>query len=411
MKKQLFYNLFKVTNLLKICYILVSLIVLWSFTSCKQEELRTYINQSDTPPEAVSDVEVESMPGAAKITYKLPKNSLDLLYVQASYEIRPGVKEEEATSFYGNSILVQGFGDTANHKVELVSVDRSGNKSEPVVVVVKPLLPPVQQVYDSLSYSPDFGGIRVLTKNTSEANLMVGVLIKNSLGEWVDYDREYSALPDMSFSVRGLPAEYTTFGVYVRDRWHNYSDTVVKQFVPLFEQELNTNNFQELALPGDDKTNTWSVYGLWDGKPGKHNGIHSSNGTPSHYQFSIAELGKKAKISRFKLWGIFDGREYSSANVKGFEIWGSNSPSPDGSFTGWTLMGTFEVKKSSGLPVGQLSNEDIATAAAGDGFDMPFNAPAVRFIRINVLSTFSTPPNAQTGDIWLTQVAFWGQVE
>lgn len=409
--KQLFYNIFRNTKKMKALYTLVCLIGIWSFNSCKQDDLRTYIDHSKTPPEAVSDVKAESLPGAAKITYKLPKNSLGLLYVQANYEIRPGVKQESATSFYGDSLLVEGFGDTLEHKVEIVSVDRSGNKSEPVTIMVKPLMPPVQQVFDSLTYFADFGGIRVITKNPSEANLMVGVVLKDSLGEWVDYDRAYSALPDINFSVRGLPANTTTFGVFVRDRWFNYSDTLFKNLVPLYEQEIDPNHFQKLALPGDDATNTWHVAGLWDGKPGGHNGVHSSNGTPSHYQFSIVAPDAKAKISRFKVWGIFDGREYSSANVKDFEIWGSNNPDPDGSFNGWTRMGTFEVVKQSGLPTGQLSNEDIATAASGFEFDMPYSAPSVRFIRINVLSTFSTPANSSVGDVWLTQVAFWGQVE
>lgn len=410
MRKYLFF-IRSVAKVSGMRYASLLLLALCCFTSCKDDNLRTYIDHGTTAPAAVTDVKVESLPGAASITYTLPKNSLDLLYVQANYEIRPGVKQQALTSFYGDSILVQGFGDTAEHEVKLVSVDRSGNKSDPVIVKVKPLLPPVRQVYDSLSYSADFGGIRVITKNPSEAKLMIGVLIKDSLGEWVDYDRAYSGLADISFASRGLPAKPTVFGVYVRDRWKNYSDTLIQNFVPLFEKQLDPNNFQELSLKGDDKTNTWSVPGLWGGNPGGHNGVRSSNGTPSHYQFSITKTGKTAKISRFKIWGIFDGREYSSANVKDFEIWGSNNPAQDGSFDGWTLMGTFEVEKASGLPTGQLSNEDIATAAAGFEFDMPFSAPAVRFIRINVLSTFATPPNSDKGDIWLTQVAFWGQVE
>ena len=390
---------------------LVAVLATCSLVSCKEEEQHGYLEHDTTPPEAVSNVQVEPLPGAADISYSLPENSLDLLYVKARYEIRPGVKQEASTSFYGTSILVAGFGDTAEHKVELVSVDRSGNMSEPVEVNVKPKYPPVQQVYDSLTYAADFGGIRIISGNPSKADLMVGVLIKDSLGDWVDYDRTYSALREINFTSRGLPAELTSFGVYVRDRWHNYSDTLIQDLVPLFEEQLDPNNFQALALPGDDETNTWSIPGLWDNNPGGHNGVRSSNGTPSHYQFSIVRPGQKAKISRFKIWGIFDGREYTSANIKDFEVWGSDAPASDGSFDGWTLMGTFEIKKPSGLPSGQLSNDDKSMAAAGFEFDMPFEAPAVRYIRINVLSTFASPPNSETGDIWMTEVAFWGQLE
>lgn len=388
---------------------LSTLVILWSlicFSSCKDDNLRTYIEHDGTPPEPVTNVRVETLPGGAKITYDLPQdNELDLLYVKAIYEIRPGVSQEQSTSFYDHTILVQGFGDTDKHEIELISVDRSGNESEPVVIEVKPLTPPVEQVYESLDYEPDFSGIRVSLNNDAESDIMVGILIKNTDGDWESYDKEYTSLPEKVFSVRGLKAEPTTFGIYVRDRWMNFSDTMVKSLTPLYEEEVDKNDFRELSLPGD-ASNTWDLPGLWDQKYGTHEGIRSddNNGLPAHYQFSI---GERYKISRFRFWGIIDGREYSSNNIKEFEICGSNNPTDD--FSGWTLMGTFEVKKPSGLPPGEYTNEDRATAAAGDEFTMPFDAPSVKYIRINVLSTFSSPRNSPSGGIWLTEVTFWGQ--
>lgn len=385
---------------------LVVLSFLVCFSSCKEDNLRTFIEQDDSPPKPVSNVKTEALPGAAMITYDLPEDDdLDLLYVKAIYEIRPGVRQEQSTSFYDHEILVQGFGDTDEHEVKLISVDRSGNESQPVTVVVKPLTPPVKLVYESLDYESDFSGIRLSLSNSAEADIMVGILVKDEDGDWKPYDKDYTSLPEKIFSVRGLESVPTTFGVYVRDRWLNFSDTMVKRLTPLFEEQADKNSFQELALPGD-ASNSWDLSGLWDEKYGTHEGIRANdnNGLPAHYQFSI---GERYKISRFRLWGIIDGREYSSNNIKAFEIWGSDSPTDD--FSGWTLMGTFEVKKPSGLPPGQYTNEDRATAAAGDEFTMPFDAPSVKYIRINVLSTFSSPPNSPSGGIWLTEVTFWGQ--
>lgn len=385
---------------------LVVLSFLVCFSSCKEDNLRTFIEQDDSPPKPVSNVKTEALPGAAMITYDLPEDDdLDLLYVKAIYEIRPGVRQEQSTSFYDHEILVEGFGDTDEHEVKLISVDRSGNESQPVTVVVKPLTPPVKLVYESLDYESDFSGIRLSLSNSAEADIMVGILVKDEDGDWKPYDKDYTSLPEKIFSVRGLESVPTTFGVYVRDRWLNFSDTMVKRLTPLFEEQADKNSFQELALPGD-ASNSWDLSGLWDEKYGTHEGIRANdnNGLPAHYQFSI---GERYKISRFRLWGIIDGREYSSNNIKAFEIWGSDSPTDD--FSGWTLMGTFEVKKPSGLPPGQYTNEDRATAAAGDEFTMPFDAPSVKYIRINVLSTFSSPPNSPSGGIWLTEVTFWGQ--
>src|SRR3546814_16969533 len=76
--------------------------------------------------------------------------------------------------------------------------------------------------------------------------------------------------------------------------------------------------------------------------------------------------GERAKLSGIRIWGIRKGREYSSGNIREFEIWGSDDPSPDGSYDGWTLMGEYEVIRPSGLSVGdELTTEDIATAEAG----------------------------------------------
>lgn len=377
--------------------------------SCKEQNYWSYLEHDDTPPGEVTNVEVTPLPGGAKITYDLPEGDFDLLYVMAKYEIRPGVKQETSASFYDQELLVQGFGNIDKHEVELYTVDRSGNKSKPIVIEVTPLKSPVLQVYDSLNIQPDFGGVRTYIKNLSKADLMIGVLVKDDLGDWQDLDAYYTSLPETNFAVRNLDAISTTFGVFVRDRWQNYSDTLIKTLIPLHEQELDKNKFAQLALP-NDASNGWTFKGLWDGVPGTHQGIRSddNNGMPGHYQFS---LGTKAKISRFKLWGIIDGREYSSNNIKEFEIWGSNDPGSDGEFDSWELMGTFEVQKPSGLPDGEYTEDDRAQAQAGDDFDMPFDAPAVKYIRINVLSTFASPKNSQTGGIWLTEVSFWGQVQ
>lgn len=389
----------------------VSLCLLMIFASCKQDNYWTYIEHDATPPGEVSNIKVEPLPGGAVISYDLPKGDLDLLYVMAKYEIRPGVKLEASSSFYDNSLVIHGFGDIKEHDVELYTVDRSGNRSKSVIKKVIPLKAPVIQVYDSLEVRADFGGIRTYINNPSKENLMVGVMIRDEFGDWKDFDAFYTGLPISSFAARGLKAVPTEFGIYIRDRWMNYSDTLVETFTPLHEEELDKSQFSELSLPGDGGS-TWSLSGLWDGGLGTHSGIRApdNNGVPAHYQFQISK-NNKMKISRFKMWGIIDGREYSSNNIREFEIWGSNDPGSDGEFDSWILMGSFEVKKPSGLPDGEYTEDDRAQAQAGDDFDMPFDAPAVKYIRLNVLSTFSVPRNSETGGIFLTEMSFWGQAQ
>lgn len=378
-------------------------------SACKQDNLRTPVENDGVAPDPISDVRIDNLHGSARISYTLPADQ-DLLYVQADYEIREGVKEEKKASFYDNSMVLEGFGDTTEHKVDLYAVDRGGNKSQVVTVTVKPLLSPVQQAYDSLSYVEDFGGVTVSFKNETQANIVITVMIKDSTGTWVDYDKDYTSQAGGNFSVRGLDPVPTVFGVFIQDRWDNHSDTLVKTLTPLFEEEMDKNKFKVLAFDTDTK-NDWALTGLWDNNTvATTAGFHSENnaGFPQTFTF---DMGVKAKLSRFRIWPVHDGREYSSSNIKQFEVWGSNAPNPDGSFDGWILLNNYEVVKPSGLPVGTLSNEDQETAANGIEFIVPLDAPAVRYIRFKILSTFASPPNSATGGAWLLELAFWGQTE
>jgi len=75
--------------------------------------------------------------------------------------------------------------------------------------------------------------------------------------------------------------------------------------------------------------------------------------------------------------------------MKRFEIWGSANPSLTGTFDDtWSLLGSYEVVKPSGLPYGTDNSVDQATAAAGFSWNIDINAPKVRYLRIRCLENF-----------------------
>ncbi len=374
--------------------------------ACKESDLRKPLEGAGEKPGVVTDVQVVNQPGGAKITYGLP-NSADILYVTADYEIRPGVKEQAVSSLYDNSLLVQGFSDTLNHDVVLTVVNRGGNESDPVKVNIRPQIAPILQVYKELTYIEDFGGITVNFINTNKADLSISVLRKDSIGDWTDYDRYYTSRPAGVFPVRGLPAELTTFGVYVTDRWGNNSDTIVKNLTPLFEEQFDKSKFTVLNLPGDVK-NSWNTAGIWDNVNVVANNMGFSNqDAPFPKGFSF-DMGVKGKLSRFRMWGVHDGREFSGGNIKTFEIWGSNSPAPDGSYDGWERLGAYEVVKPS-APGTTITAEDKEAAANGMDFAVSLDAPEVRYIRFKAVSTFASPPNSALGACWVLELTLWGQ--
>src|SRR3546814_9106537 len=67
--------------------------ILLAFTACKEQEGMSPVNTNDKQPVKVSNVEVENLPGGAKISYTLP-TSENILYIKAIYEIRDGVEQE-----------------------------------------------------------------------------------------------------------------------------------------------------------------------------------------------------------------------------------------------------------------------------------------------------------------------------
>ncbi|WP_158640590.1 DUF5000 domain-containing lipoprotein [Anseongella ginsenosidimutans] len=383
----------------------MSCILLLLLTSCERLEVRDALENDDTVPGSVTGIEIENISGGAIIRYTLPDEN-DLLYVLAEYEIRPGIKQQVKASLYNNSLVVLGFGEVKKYPVTLYTVDRSGNRSEPEHIQVQPTSSPVRDAFNALEYESDFGGINLNFRNEAKADLSATILIKDAFDEWIEYDKYYTALVNGSYAVRGLPAEPTIFGVYISDRWENTSDTLIKEAVPLFEEELDKEIFELLPLPGD-AVSRWNLRALWDNNTTSNNGFHSSDALPKRFQFN---LGEKSKLSRFRIWGIADGREYSSGNIKEFEIWGSDNPSPDGSYDGWTLLGEYEVIRPSGLNVGdELTAEDREQAAAGFEFIVPPNAPAVRYIRFKILSSFASPRDSEKAEVWFKEFTFWGQ--
>ena len=399
----------------KLCFPFLHTIVMGIITvlllGCNNDNLNNPLDKDSESPKPVSNVKWEAISGGAIISYDIPDDP-DLLYVLCEYELKPGIVAKQKTSIYSRKVTLNGFGDTLKHEVKLYAVDRSTNLSVPTTISIEPLTSPVQISFSTLDYVADFGGITVSLKNETQSNLVISTIVQDSLGEWIDYDSYYSALREIKFSSRGMEPVSTVFGVYIKDRWNNVSDTLIKKLVPIFEEQINSDTFKELKLPGDAE-NTRSLTGLWDGivigeaSLSKFFRAADNNGLPARFNI---DLGKTVKLSRFRTWGV-SGRWYSNSNVKTFELWGSNAPNPNGSFDGWIKFGEYEVVKPSGLPVGDLSNDDIATALEGDEQIVPLSAPAVRYIRVNVLSTFVSPPNAKTGGSWMTELRFWGKVE
>jgi hypothetical protein len=373
-------------------------------TGCKEERVEPLPGSGSAIPAPVSNLKVLNLHGGAKISYTVPADP-NLLYVEASW-VYNGVSRNSKSSYYTDTLTLQGFGDTMACEVKVYSVSRSEKRSNPVSVTVNPLTAPVQEVFKSLTVKPDFGGINVGFRNDTRGDVVISVLTPDSTGRLVTANAFYTNLQRDSFSTRGFDASPRVFGIFVKDRWNNLSDTLYSEQTPFFELLLNKSKFRELnPYPGDVNSNIHSsaypMNKLWDNNTGSIYVTKQGLGLPQ--SFTI-DLGVSAKLSRMKYFQRMSTAFYfTSGTPEIFDVYGSNNPAPDGNWDSWTLLQHCVSKKPSGLALGLVTNDDIAYAQAGEDFNFPLSVGSYRYLRFKVAKTYGNASN-----ITFSELTFWG---
>lgn len=373
--------------------------------SC-EEEIHKPLSEG-IKPAVVSNVEVENRNGEAVITYSLPNKGA--FYVVAEYEPRPGLKKQVKSSVYKQELVLNGFEKAQEYEVKVYVVGVDEQRSEAIKVKVNPLTPPYIITFNSLEAFEDWGGISVKANNELNNKLVFGVFALDSIGLIDTLTMHYTEQSEVKFAFRGLESKMTTFGIFVRDAWENFSDTMYVDLKPLFEEELDRSKFKQVDLPTDMNLGHTAIntpmHRMWNDVVSNRDDLFLTrpNAAPIPQWFTF-DIAKKSKLSRMKLWHratfLFEG-----GNPKRFEVYGSNDPNPDGSWESWELLGYFESKKPSGLPIGQLTNEDIEYINAGEEFVFGLDTPPVRYLRFKTLEVWG---GVQYVSIQMMKI--WGEV-
>jgi hypothetical protein len=380
-----------------------AMISLFLLQSCKDDE-NSPIDKDRKAPGQVFNVVVENMPGAALITYSLPSDD-DLLYVIAEYKNKYGKVFDFRASYYTNQIKVEGFGDTDEYTVDLYAVDRSENKSAPLAVKINPLEPQVRLTAKSLAVQPDFGGMSFTFKNETKADLSFIVITTDVDGVKMVAETFYTARDSAKFAIRGYASEPRFFGIVVRDKWDNLSDTLCQNLTPVYEVKLNKSLFRPIVFPNDADATLWdgSLEYMWNdvvNDKAAHTG-NDAGTTPKHISF---DLGVEAKLSRINLKTIPDDKHwFNDVSPRFYEIWGSLDPDPSGSFDSWTKLVSIENVKPSGLSIGTMTEDDRAAGRNGDDADIPIEMPKVRYLRIVCTKNWSGNTN-----MCISEITIWG---
>lgn len=377
---------------------------LYLFISACKTDVHGPLKDDGVAPDPVTVKTVKNLSGGAVITYGLPKNS-NLAYVIAEYEIRPGKLWEVRSSGYNDSLKIEGLGGVKDYEIKLYAVNKGEKRSTPVSVRVSPLSSPVLETFRSLKVVEDFGGVRVNFENKAESNVVVSVLRKNKDGEWVTAEVNYTKNKTGMFNARGLESKLTTFGVFVKDRWDNRSDTSIYELTPIYET-LIPKPFAAFFLVGDQKGGhgdpILTIDKIWNGVTGNSTEFHTSPKVVWPQWFSF-DLKVTSQLSRFKMYfRTAPTMLYNAAVPKKWEVWGA-AEKPTVDMATWTKLMDCESYKPSGFPVGLNSNDDKVYAEGGEDFTFPPGTPAVRYLRFKITETWGG-----VDYFYISEVTFWG---
>ncbi len=398
--------------------LLFLLAVVFSVISCKRNDgARAPISTDKSKPGVITNVKVNNYNGGSYITYQLP-NSQNILYVLAKYQIRDNVPRETKSSYYSDTVTVEGFAKEQDYDVTLYTVSRADVLSDPVTVKVHPKTPPYISIKSTTTMTTDFGGVNVKALNPLKKEIGVIVTAFNKATNTMEIqDQHYTTADTIDYSVRGYNTDPRDFGVYVTDKYGNISDTLKKSITPLFEQLLDKSKFSPYNLTSDTEIGYgWVLPNLWDGKTdGNSAGWHTNPGHVPPFVCTF-NVGLTYKLSRFIIWERPDQYAFGHGNPKLFSLWGSNVASPQdaqlpvsaavGAVVGdWTNLGNFRYPNPpSGLPPGATNAADNAFVLAGVNFNISISAPPVHFIRVAVAQTWSGGNFAH-----IMELSFYGQ--
>jgi hypothetical protein len=404
--------------------LLLLAVVVTGITSCKRNDgYNTPISADKTKPGVITNVKVTDYNGGSYITYTLPKSG-NILYIQAKYEIRPGVSRETKASYYADTLNVEGFAKEQDYVVTVYTVSRANVSSDPITVTVHPKTPVFALVRATTAIQADFGGVGIRALNPLRKSVGVILTKYDSVTRTMKvFDQHYTKDSLINYSVRGLNVNPRNFGIYVTDKFENISDTLKATVSPLFEQLLDKGLFSPLKLASDTPLGYegygWTLKNLWDGvTDNSQPGWHTAPGNTAPFVCTFG-VGKTYKLSRFVLWERPDdggGGEkfaFGHGNPRVFSLWGSNVAvpkdvklplsAPEGTQLGdWVNLGNYTYPDPpSGLSAVNHNDADNAFVLAGVNFNVSLSAPECRFIRISVAESWSKGDFAHAMEISL----------
>jgi hypothetical protein len=264
-----------------------------------------------------------------------------------------------------------------------------------------------------MDYEAARGGFKISWENTIKEEITITFLKKNDDGQYELIDAIYSSEQNARRAIRGQKAEPTTFAVFAKDTYNNYTDTVEFQVTPLFEMQIDNKNFVAMPKLPAFVLHSWGSSNLgviWDDilVAGAVSGqVYYIQASDINAYFTL-DLGVKAKLSRFRMWGRSD-YYFRLHNPYDFYLMGSNDLSvAQNAASGdeqWIHLIDCISYRPSGLDSTEpATSDDYAYAATGEEFELSEDVPPVRYIRFRVRKTWGG-----SNGLHVAELRFWGE--
>ncbi|MDR1501856.1 MAG: DUF4959 domain-containing protein [Prevotella sp.] len=327
-------------------YLLIATTLFAGMSSC-EEQPRFEIGYSDSEPPGMPGVRTYKPTYGGAVIYFTPPADRDVLTIDASYVNAQGNTVWFSASYFKDSISVYGFNDTSEKTVNVYAVDRAGNKSEPMPILVTPLEPAYMQVARSVVLKAGFRSFFLEWENKLEQNINIYLdfsYIQN--GERKELNRIYSSnLPEEQWFIRDLDelTENDPIDVKIRvgDLYGNITEPLDKGEIRQFADEKIPKDKWTMPAAGEfvsDVLMGYFSYGegrasyliddiVDDGKNMNygHTGGGQGAGTPPWNV--LIDLGDEYEISRIITHQRFTGSHpiygeyYGHYNIRVYNIY------------------------------------------------------------------------------------------
>ena len=205
----------------------IFLISFITLLGCKDDD-----GQDSTPPGSLLVENITPTNGGGIISYSLPDDS-DILFVRAEYTNSLGVDVYRVSSSHNNYIEIDGLNQNTPVQVKLFVIDENENMSQPVDIEFTPLPSFIYLVQESITITPDLGGVKLEWENVAEKTVYVHLHIVNAGEEEIRILSSNNA--SESVFVRGLESVEMTFLTKVEDFDGNITELEEKAILtPLF---------------------------------------------------------------------------------------------------------------------------------------------------------------------------------